>query len=438
MLVSITRKYLLFFLLILFGQCIFANDFRIEGRIEGIGNSKVLLQEFHGAESKVIDSTLASETGTFSFILPSGKASGQYRLIFSENRFLDLIFNKENISFSTNLEHLIDDMTVTVSAENQLYYQYLKFRVKSQKRISAIKKQFYVYDSTHAFFRELKKEYNSLISQENEFTETLIHANPGLFVEKLIRIDREPNPDPTWNSALKNQWVFDNFPIYFVFNDTALLRTNAVSAKIIAYLSVGLSLHDNPDSLSRVLNAAAFRLLAATGKNETMFRFMQHYLMFGFKRLGYIDIETGIAEIPFPCCPCDVEENLTDQTKGRNEKMPSVISMINPQGKTIKMSLRKKELYLFFNAPECKWGNLMVEQLGVRGEELLSEERLIFIYKEGEIPTLEHPLGTVYYISDKNLAKIFGNIGANQRPLLLRLNEKGEVTQIVSSWLELL
>ena len=68
----------------------------------------------------------------------------------------------------------------------------------------------------------------------------------------------------------------------------------------------------------------------------------------------------------------------------------------------------------------------------------MSEERLIFIYKEGEIPTLEHPLGTVYYISDKNLAKIFGNIGANQRPLLLRLNEKGEVTQIVSSWLELL
>lgn len=416
----------------------FAADFIIEGKIDGIGSSKVFLQEFQGAESRIFDSTFTDKTGNFSFVLPSGKASGQYRLIFSERRFLDLIFNKENISFSTSLAHLIDDMMVTASAENHLYYQYLKFRVKSQKRISELKKQFFAYDSTHAFYRELKKEYNSLIAQENEFTEALIQLNPGLYVVKLIRIDREPNPDPTWNSAKKNQWVFDNFPIWFVLNDTALLRTNAVSAKIIAYLSVALSLHNNPDSLNRVLRAASFRLLAATGESETMFRFMQQYLTNGFKKLGYTDIEETIAEIPFPCCPCDVVGNLALSLKTKKKKIPAAISLKDLKGETIKIPLRKGEIRLLFNAPGCKWGDLMVDQLKNRNNAFSSEESLIVIYKEGETPTFEHNGSPVYFISDKNLSKMFKSVGLNQRPLLIKIDEERKVTKTVTSWLELL
>ncbi len=435
---TVSLKYLLFFPLIIIGHWLFANDFRIEGKIDGIDGSKVFLQEFQGAESQLIDSTFADEAGNFSFNMPSGKASGQYRLIFSERRFLDLIFNKENISFSTNLAHLIDDMMVTASAENQLYYQYLKFRVKSQKKISELKKQFYVYDSTHAFFRELKKEYNSLIAQEKEFTEYLIRSNPGLFAVKLIRIDREPNPNPTWNSAKKNQWVFDNFPTWFVLNDTALLRTNAVSAKIIAYLSVALSLQNNPDSLNRVLRIASFRLLAATSESETMFRFMQQYLTIGFKKLGYTDIEGTIAEIPYPCCPCDVVENLDLSLKTKKVKIPTDISLKDLKGETIKIPLRKTETHLLFNAPGCKWGDLMVEYFDKSLNEFSVVRSLRIIYKEGEIPTFENPRGPVYFISDKNLSNMLKSVGINQRPLLITIDEEGNVTKTVTSWLELM
>lgn len=435
---NISLKYFLFFPLIILGQWLFAAGFIIEGKIDGIDGSKIFLQEFQGAESRIIDSTFTDKAGNFSFVLPSGKASGQYRLIFSERRFLDLIFNKENISFSTSLVHLIDNMTVTASLENQLYYQYLKFRVKSQKRISELKKQFYVYDSAHAFYRELKKEYNSLIAQENEFTKALIQSNPALYVVKLIRIDREPNPDPTWNSAKKNQWVFDNFPTWFVLNDTALLRTNAVSAKIIAYLSVALSLHNNPDSLNRVLRTASFRLLAATGESETMFRFMQQYLTNGFKKLGYTDIEETIAEIPYPCCPCDVAENAVIKLKATTEKMPVVILLKNSEGTTVKTPLRGKITHLLLNTPGCKWGDLLVEYFERRMDEFVPGENFKVIYKEGEQPTFEHNQDAVYYISDKNLGKMLKSVGLYQRPLLITIDEEGKVTKTVTSWLELM
>ena len=435
---SFCSKYFLLFPLIILGQWLFAADFSIEGKIDGIGGGKVLLQEFHGADSKLIDSTFADDAGSFSFIFPSGKAPGQYRLIFSERRFIDLIFNKENIKFSTNLAHLIDDMRISASAENQLYYQYLKFRVKSQKRISELKKQLYAYDSVHVFFRELIKEYNSLISQENEFTETLIHDNPGLFAIKLLRIDREPNPDLRWNSAKRNQWVFNNFPSHFAFNDTALLRTNAVSAKIIAYLSLALSLHNHPDSLNRVLKTASFRLLSATTESETMFRFMQHYLTNGFKKLGYSEIEETIAEIPYPCCPCIVDGDAAIFPKARTEKMPAVISLRNSEGTRTKTSLRGMTTHILFNAPGCKWGDLMAEHFEKRVNELRPGENFKVIYMEGENTTYDHSSGFVYFISKKNMGKMLRIVGLNQRPLLIEIDKEGKITKTVTSWLELM
>jgi hypothetical protein len=434
----LSSKLLLLFPLIVLGQWLFAAEFNIEGKIEGINGGKVFLQEFHGAETQLIDSTFADDAGSFSFIFPSSKAPGQYRLIFSERRFIDLIFNKESIKFSTNLAHLIDDMRISASAENQLYYQYLKFRVKSQKRISELKKQLYAYDSAHVFFRELIKEYNSLIFQENEFTETLIHGNPGMFAVKLIRIDREPNPDPRWNSAKKNQWIFNNFPKHFSFNDTALLRTNAVSAKIIAYLSLALSLHNHPDSLNRVLKTASFRLLAATAESETMFRFMQQYLTNGFKKLGYSEIEETIAEIPYPCCPCIVDGDAAIFPKAQTEKMPAVISLRNSEGIRTKTSLRGMTTYMLFNAPGCKWGDLMAEHFEKRVNKFTPEESFKVIYKEGEKPTFHHSSGFVYFISDKNLDKMLKIVGLNQRPLLITIDEEGNVAKTITSWLELM
>lgn len=429
---------LILFLPLLLGQMLCAADYKIEGRIEGLEAGKIYLQEFYGDGSKIIDSTFTDAESHFSFRMGETKAPGQYRLIFSERRFLDLIYNKENIAFSTSLDHLISDMEILASAENQMYYQYLKFRIKSQRRIDELRKQLHAYDETHAFYRELREEYKSLIAQEEEFTNQLIRSNPYLLAADFIRIDREPNPDPAWDAGKTNQWVFDHYPEYFVFNDTTLLRTNAISAKIIAYLSVALSLHHHPDSLENALKTASFRLLASTGNSKKMFHFMQEYLNQGFNRLAYPDIALMINEIPYPCCPCETFENRAIHLKIKGNSLPTVLLLKDNMGKKVKILFREGKTNLLFAAPDCKWSDLMARQFEKVGTATFSGENPIIIYKEGETPSYKHSSANVYYISDKDLSKILETVGIYQRPILLTIDEEGKVTEKITSWLELM
>ena len=434
---SLTLRFLLFLPLLL-GQILYAADYKIEGKIEGLGTGKIYLQEFYGEESYIIDSAFTDAENHFSFRINETKAPGQYRLIFSNRRFLDLIFNKENIKFSTSLTHLIGDMEILTSGENQLYYRYMKFRIKSQKRIDELRKQLHSYDEARAFYRELREEYKSLIAQEEEFTNQLIQSNPGLLTADFIRIDREPNPDPAWNAIQTNQWVFDHYPDYFLFSDTTLLRTNAVSAKIIAYLSVALSLHHHPDSLEDVLETASYRLLASTGSSEMMFHFMQQYLNHGFNRLNYPHIAALINEIPYPCCSCETIDKQVTHSKVKGNSMPAALLLKNNLGEKVKISLRKRETHLLFTMADCKWGDIMVKQLENKNQTDFADENQLIIYKEGETPTFAHSSSNVYFISDKNLNKIRKSLGLFQYPALITINREGKVKGRITSWLELM
>lgn len=434
---SLTLR-ILFSLPFLLGHTLYAVDYKIEGKIEGLEAGKIYLQEFYGEDSSIIDSAFSDAESHFSFRVNASKAPGQYRLIFSERRFLDLIFNKEDIRFSTSLAHLIGDMEILASYENQLYYRYMKFRVKSQKRIDELKKQLHSYNDTQVFYRELREEYQSLIAQEEEFTKQLILGNPNLLAVDFIRIDREPNPDLAWDAKQTNQWVFDHYPDYFLFSDTTLLRSNAVSAKIIAYLSVALSLHNHPDSLENILKTASFRLLASTGSSQKMFHFMQQYLSNGFNRLSYPEIASLMDEIPYPCCPCEIFENQSTHSKTKGKSMPSVLLLENNMGEEVKIPLRKVKTQLLFTAPDCKWGDLMVSKFENESQEGEYRKNKIIIYKAGETPTFRHLSSNVYYISEKNLNKILKTGEINQRPLLITLNKEGKVTEKVTSWLKLM
>lgn len=423
-------------LLLLFvsGQVLYASEYHIRGTIKGIPESKIYLQEFYGEQNNVTDSAMTDPEGNFSFKIKSEKPSGQYRLIFANRRFLDFIFNRENIQFSTSLDHLINDMKVTESTENYVYYQYLKFRVKSQKRIDQLSKQLYSYDSTKAYFADTKHEYLNLIRQEDEFTSQLLSEYPTLLASAFIKIDREPRPDPSWNKAKANLWVFKKYPEYFLFNDTLLLRSNAVSAKIIAYLSVALSLHNHPDSLENTLKTASFRLLASTGHSEKMYRFMNDYLNNGFVRLGYTNIAGLISEIPFPCCNC-VSNDFTKATKTR---MPSSLVLKTRNGEKNTVKLRETTTIMMIAAAHCKWSDLMIEGL-LSGKVLSTEgKQIVIIYSEKETAAIESENPFIYFISDKEMRNIYSISGVQTIPMLITINEKGEVLQTSTSWLELM
>ncbi|MBW6490557.1 MAG: DUF4369 domain-containing protein [Lentimicrobium sp.] len=414
-------------------------DYKINGKIEGISGGKIYLQEFYGDQNTIIDSVIADKTGNFSFNLGFQKAPGQLRLIFAERRFLDFVFTKETISFSTSLEHLLEDITITESVENQVYYQYLKFRAKSQKRIDELRKQLYTFDSTSVFSRELNAEYSHIVRQEEEYVQLILTNHPDLLATAFIRIDREPNPDLSWNKERANRWVFDHYPDHFMFSDTALLRSNAISAKIISYLSVALSIHNHPDSLENIFSEASFRLLASTGNDSVLFNFMRGYLSNGFITLGYKSLSAFLSEIPYPCCPCETLGQIRNSGKNQSGRMPPYIFLENQNGKKIKLSLRNNPERIFLAIADCRWSDLIFEKLMKQNKTPTGDGiETIYILKKSEKIPVQLSHFTFYFISEKEISKIYKITGRNQRPQLIITDAEGEVTGTFNSWLEMI
>ena len=413
------------------------NSYILKGKITGLTDSKILLQGFYGDKSFRLDSVFADKSGEFTFRFASTAAPGQYRIIFSKNRFLDIIFNRENIVFETHAATVIDSMKVLASAENSVYYRYLKFRVKSQIRIDQLRRQMYTTDSTLPVFRESREEYLSLISQEESFTDILLRDYTGLLCTSFIKIDREPRPDPILSREEANRFTFSNYPAHFVFADTTLLRSNAVSAKIIAYLSVALSLSHHPDTLSMLLENASWRILAAALPSETMTKFIQQYLVNGFNKLGNKALAEKLRALPLPCCGCTHPANKGNQ-KQRQQKPVEKITVKSASGKSQSISLNDKNNMILLLEPGCEWNILFWEKLQqFSGGTAGSQKKLVVLMPEGN-PADELPAQTEkYFITEETFNRLLNQTGHHTLPLLLYYDESTGKQAMISSWLQL-
>lgn len=413
------------------------NSYILKGKITGLTDSKILLQGFYGDKSFRLDSVFSGKSGEFTFRFASTVAPGLYRIIFSKNRFLDIIYNRENIVFETYASAIIDSMRVLASSENIVYYRYLKFRVKSQLRIDQLRRQMYTTDSILPVFRESREEYLSLISQEESFTDILLRDYAGLLCSSFIKIDREPRPDPLLSREEANRFTFSNYPANFVFADTTLLHSNAVSAKIIAYLSVALSLSHHPDTLSMLLENASWRILAAALPSETMTKFIQQYLVNGFNKLGNKALAEKIKALPLPCCGC-AQTIIEGNHKHRQPKPVEKITVESNRGKSQSISLNDKNTMILLLKPGCEWNIPFWEKLQqFSGGTAGSQKKLVVLMPQGN-PADELPAQTEkYFIPEETFNRLLNQAGHHTLPLLMYYDESTSNQVVIYSWLQL-
>ena len=417
-----------------------AREFTISGCIGGTGNSGIYLYRFYGDLEIKTDSAKTTPEGCFTFHLNDSLPPGQYRLIFNGNRFLDLVFNHGDISFSTTLDHLIDSIRFTVSEENDLYYKYLKFRSKSRYRIRQLHKQLKSFPEDNPQYRNTRQEIMSLVKQENDFTQRLLNGRENYFAARLVQIDREPQPDPAWSQELRNRYVFSRFLGYLDYSDTLLLYTNAFSAEIISYLSVVTALWPQPDSTAYGFRLAAFNLLSASGNSEKMFGFVKSYLIRGFTRLGYIRLVEEIDSTSF-------RDNcfsgaFTPYTSSNQEMLPGkkfpVFSKI--KGCINQQTDENAEGFLInLSVPGCIWDENLRNNV-IQSLKLSS-------YRKYQAITLTAGRTEIIPVSEaenicipgkKEYAKILRFTGHYKAPLLIVLDSEGNIKKVAGSWATLI
>jgi peroxiredoxin len=115
--------------------------FHIKGNVKQLSSSQVYLAEIIGGRVVPYDSAIV-ENGQFSFNLPETITPGVYRLFFDkeQTRSVDLILNKEDVTFHTAYVAPKDSISFSVSKENQLYYGYLNSNTKERTLAKMLKK----------------------------------------------------------------------------------------------------------------------------------------------------------------------------------------------------------------------------------------------------------------------------------------------------------
>ena len=96
-------------------------------KIHGINNNKAYLFSLEGEESFLIDSINTSDDDNFDYsFLPTKHHSGFYRLSFNNKKFLDFIYDREEIEIETDTINIKDSVKIIKSESNKIYYEFIK------------------------------------------------------------------------------------------------------------------------------------------------------------------------------------------------------------------------------------------------------------------------------------------------------------------------
>ena len=289
-------KNIIFLFFLSLSVLTFSQNYTIKGTIEDFPDSKIYLADFYGDQNNIIDSTQTNESGEFEFIFSQNTPVGLYRLIFGNNNFIDLIFNKENIKFTTKNTLPNDNMKIINSIENILYYDYLFKRNLCQYKLDLLQPLINYYPKTDSFYLLVKTKYNSIQHEFNDYVNGLTQNNPNTFMSKFAAFDNPPLIDPELSPLEQKKFLQSHFLDNIDFTDTALLRSNVISTKIISYLSLYQNQRFTKEQLEDSFMQAVDTIMAKASVNTVIYEFVIDYLISGFEKFDFFRVITHIAE----------------------------------------------------------------------------------------------------------------------------------------------
>lgn len=289
-------KKILLVLLTLIPALISGQKHYISGKISGFDGKSIKISTFYGNENKPSDSIAVKADGSFKHFISEQFQDGMYRLRLDKERFLDIIFNYENISFSTTYNALIDSLVFMESIENKVYFEYLKQRNQTGYKKELLEPLLSLYPPDDSFYEQIVGKYQSLDVVYEKFVADLIESHKNLFVSRIIKMDHPPAVPTSLSEQTKNDFMKAHFFDNMDFGDTSMLRTNIIAGKLIQYLSLYQNNRMTKDQLEIEFIKAVQFIMTKTRDFPEMYQYSMNYLITGFESYGFEKVITYIAD----------------------------------------------------------------------------------------------------------------------------------------------
>lgn len=337
------------------------STFSIQGELEMLPHHKVYLLNFYGEKNALIDSTLSDATGKFSFSMPATMAPGMYRVGWGKEKYVDLIFNRENIRFRTNAEFSTDSLIILESAENKLFYNYMMSDRIRQAKLELLQPVVDYYPEQDAFYFNAVANYEQIQRQQEALLDSLRKTYPSSYAVKIISHYSTPFLPASLGPEMRVVFLKQHYFDHVDFNDTSLLRSNAWPNKAISYLALYSNNRYNQKQLEAEFIKAVTVMLSDAGDNPEIFKFLLDYLVSGFDKYHFEEVIAYLADNfqdPFSCE--DQEKKSALQKKLDTFKKIAIgqtapdFEIPDTQGQPVKLSgIDAEYTLLIFWSSEC-------------------------------------------------------------------------------------
>lgn len=264
-----------------------SQEYKISGTISGLENENVYLMKLMGEKRRIIDTTQTDLTGAFTFILPEKMESGMLMIIKGPGKAVELIFNNEDIQFTTTGFSDEDGIQIISSIDNLIYYDYLGIKGMNLYKIDVINSLLQNYPPNDDFYMDAVTQYNYLKNQLNGRIDELITANPATLASRYIKTDQPIIPDPVLSPSEQNLYLkqhhFDNVD----FTDTMLINSTFLTSKAVSYLSLFQNEANSQEELEDFMLMGVDTVLMRASVNQQIYEFLVDFLIGGFESIGF-------------------------------------------------------------------------------------------------------------------------------------------------------
>jgi peroxiredoxin len=333
MVISKEMKLILFITgLFIFGfHVLHGQSWLVQGSIENAEEGPVLLASYYGDRFRVVDS-MDTRSGFFYFILSEDSPSGIYRIIYADrvegvrtqNRFVEFIFNRENIEIIVSSGDRGPLPYFEGSVENQVYTRFMNFELDYEERLMAVYGQLYPAPTGEDEYDAVAGRYNALQGERMRYMDSVTSLYPDLYAVRIMNAFRAPLIPGEMKHLQRIDTLKQCFFDHAFIEDPMLLYAPVYTFKLIDYLSLY-----KVDTLSReqqekeFVKAVDHIMANVSAVAKELHSFVVNFLLEGFEMLDMEQVQIHIADNYLDeACESDIVELILSRMEGYKKMTP--------------------------------------------------------------------------------------------------------------------
>ena len=282
----IKMKKIIFVLLLIFSGSIFPQ--KSSFIIHDISENQCTLSFLRGETVYKLETLSASQPGVFSYNFNKEKNNcGIYRLSVNKSKFLDFVFDNEEIEITTNINNIFDSLKIIKSESNRLFYKFIRLNKEYKTKSELLLLMMARYPKDDDFYEAVKNKLIVLQSEYLKFVNEESQAKPNSFIAKYIKAAQLSLTDI--NLPAEKQLTFlkthglDNVD----FGNSDLMFSDAFTNKSIEYLTYYRNPQMPKELLEKEFIAAVDSILNKAKVNPLVYKQVTEYLVDGFRKFGF-------------------------------------------------------------------------------------------------------------------------------------------------------